>query len=77
MRIYLKCEASELFKRIQADPDSGQARPRLTEHDDGFKEVQSVLREREPVYRAVADKEFDVTHVEPVSAVRYLIDRCL
>lgn len=77
VRIYLRCEPAELYSRIKADPNSSQTRPNLTEHEGGFVEVQRVLREREPVYRSVADKEFDVTHVEPTSAVRYLIDRCL
>lgn len=76
LRIYLKCEPPELYRRIKADPNSAEARPDLTDQG-GFEEVQRVLREREPVYREVADKEFDVTHVNPASAVRYLIDRCL
>ena len=76
-RIYLECDPEELDRRIQADTQSSGTRPPLTEHGGGVEEVRQVLLEREPAYVAVADKVFDVTHVEPRSAARYMIDRCL
>ena len=36
-----------------------------------------MLEKREPTYREVADKEFDVTHTPPEDAVRYIVARCL
>ncbi len=78
VRIYLHCDAEELHRRIQADPRSGAARPNLTNLGGGVEEIRAVLREREAVYREVADKVFDVTHVKPdKSGLRHLIQRCL
>lgn len=61
LRVYLRCEPEELAKRISTDTQTDQTRPNLTEHGGGIKEVQTMLAEREPVYRAVADLEVDVT----------------
>ena len=76
-RIYLFCEPAELFRRISADDHSDKTRPHLTPLGGGLEEIEAVLAERDPVYRAVADKVFDVTHLDPVSACRYLIAKCL
>ncbi|MFW6060687.1 MAG: shikimate kinase [Phycisphaeraceae bacterium] len=76
-RIYLYCKAEELNRRIEADPVSAATRPSLTAHGGGVDEIRAVLAEREPVYRAVADHEFDVTHVTPEEAVRHLLSRYL
>ncbi|MEE9211330.1 MAG: shikimate kinase [Phycisphaeraceae bacterium] len=76
-RIYLFCEPDELFRRISADDHSDKTRPNLTPLGGGLEEIEAVLAERDPVYRAVADKVFDVTHLDPVNACRYLIAKCL
>lgn len=76
-RIYLSCQADELNRRIEADPVSAATRPSLTTHGGGVDEIRAMLEEREPVYRAVADAEFDVTDVTPDEAVRQLILRYL
>ncbi len=76
-RIYLKCEPEELFRRISQDKKSAATRPSLTSHGGGLEEIKEMLAKREPVYEAVADEVFDVTHVEPEAAVRYLIKNCL
>ncbi len=76
-RIYLYCQADELNRRIEADPQSAATRPNLTAHGGGADEVRAMLAEREPVYLAVADHVFDVTHVDPDEAVRHLIARYL
>ena len=77
VRIYLKCEPQVLLQRIEGNSRSSGLRPNLTDLGGGIEQIQTILAQREPVYEAVADKVFDVTHLEPQDAVRYLIDRCL
>ncbi len=76
-RIYLYCQTPELHKRIAADGASSASRPNLTALGGGLEEIEAVVAERDPVYREVADKVFDVTHLNPEDAVRYIIQRCL
>ena len=61
--IYLRCEPAELFRRIQMDPNTGNSRPPLTKQGGGIEEIQAVMAEREPTYRAAAQAELDVTHL--------------
>lgn len=77
VRIYLSCEAKELLRRVRADPQSGATRPNLTAMGGGIEEIEAVLTQRDPVYRAVATHVFDVTHLNIEDAVRHLIKRCL
>ncbi len=80
VRIYLFCETPELARRINADTQSAATRPSLTGKASGaanLDEITQVLALRDPVYRAVADKVFDVTHLPPADAVGHLIQRCL
>jgi len=77
LRIYLHCEPEELFKRINQDPQSDRNRPHLTELGGGIEEIKKVLAEREPIYRSVADKVFEVTHLRLDNSARYLIEKCL
>jgi shikimate kinase len=77
VRIYLACDPKELLRRIEADPHSGATRPNLTAMGGGLAEIEAVLAQRDPVYRAVATHVFDVTHVNVEDAVRHLIKRCL
>jgi len=77
IRIYLFCDPEELYKRISADGQSAAPRPNLTELGGGVAEIKAMLEKREPVYREVADTEFDVTHCDPDDAVRHLTKRCL
>jgi shikimate kinase len=77
-RIYLKCAVPELARRIEADEATAGARPSLTQAAGGAavsasQEIATVLAEREPVYRAVADSEFDVTHCSVDEVVRHLL----
>ncbi len=60
-RIYLYAPAAVLAARIAADPASGGHRPNLTALGGGVAEVEAVLAERDPVYRAVADAVVDVS----------------
>ncbi len=77
VRIYLACDAKVLYQRITGDGQSAATRPALTTLGGGLAEIEAVLAERDPVYRAVADKVFDVTHLAPTDALRHLIARCL
>lgn len=70
--IYLRCEAEELARRIEADPQSAASRPGLTPHGGGIDEVRKLLVEREPIYRSVMTGELDVTHLSPQDAVVYV-----
>lgn len=71
--IYLKCEPKELHRRITADPQSAETRPGLTAIGGTLEEVQALVAEREPLYRAAMTAELDVTHLEPQDAVVYLV----
>ena len=70
--IYLRCEAEELLKRIQADPATAATRPSLTQLAGSIEEVRKLLEEREPIYRSVMTGELDVTHLSPQDAVIYV-----
>jgi shikimate kinase len=70
--VYLRCEAEELHRRIDADPATAAARPNLTELGGGIEEIRRVLAEREPIYRSVMTAELDVTHLSPQDAVVYV-----
>lgn len=76
VRIYLKCDPQELYRRASQDSQSAQTRPSLN-GKTGLEEIQDMLAIREPVYEAVADHVFDVTHTPVDDAVRYVIARCL
>ena len=69
--VYLKCEPQELFKRIQADPNSASHRPNLTPKG-GLEEITTLLAEREPLYRAAMTAELDVTNQSASDAVVYI-----
>lgn len=77
IRIYLKCDADELNRRINGDAQSAGHRPSLTKHGGGIDEINAVLAVRGPVYEEVADKVFDVSHVDIDGAVRHLLEKCV
>ena len=71
--VYLRCEPQELFKRIQADPQTAEARPSLTHLAGSVEEIQTVLARREPIWKAMEAAELDVTHLTPEEAVPYIV----
>ena len=77
VRIYLRCHPDELHRRISEDKKSAATRPNLTKHAGSIDEIKEMLALREPVYEAVANEVFDVTHVTPDNALRHVIKRCL
>ncbi|HMO25500.1 MAG TPA: shikimate kinase [Tepidisphaeraceae bacterium] len=70
-RIYLRCEPSELHRRVIADPSTVAARPQLTSVG-GLAEIEQLMRDREPLYREVITGELDVTNLSPEEAVTWL-----
>lgn len=76
-RIYLRCSAEVLAKRIADDTDTAGMRPHLTGLGGGVEEIRHVLAAREPVYQEVADATFEVTHVNVEEAVGYLLRQYL
>ena len=73
-RIYLSCKPAVLAERIAADTASTAARPSLTgtAAAASVEEITTVLEERDPVYRDLADVTFDVSYVDLAAAVAYL-----
>lgn len=70
--IYLRCDAQELLRRIQADQCTAQMRPSLTALGGGIEEIRQVLTEREPIYRELKHMELDVTRMSPNDAVVHI-----
>src|SRR5690606_28651517 len=70
--IYLKCEPAVLAERIERDPATAAMRPALVSGATSSSEVETLLAEREPIYRQVMHAELDVTHLSPEDATVYL-----
>lgn len=62
--VWLQAPAAILFARIQRDAKAGVVRPDL-KPGGGLSEVELVLAEREPIYRAAATHAIDVTAATP------------
>ncbi|WP_428936814.1 shikimate kinase [Fontivita pretiosa] len=71
-RIYLRCEPQVLLERIRSDPQTAANRPNLTGLGGGIEEIQTLLAQREPLYREVATAELDVTNLSVEDAVVYI-----
>lgn len=74
-RVYLRCEAAELLRRIEADAGTAATRPNLTVVG-GLAEVRLLLAAREPFYRQLMTAELDVTKLsvdEVVAALMRII----
>jgi len=70
--IYLRCEPAELHRRIHADPQTAENRPALTGLGGGIEEIERLLADREPIYRACMTAELDVTNLSPEEATVYI-----
>jgi shikimate kinase len=66
--VYLRSEPRVLLRRIEGDPATSDNRPNLTGLGGGIEEIESVLRVREPIYRAAMSVEIDVTNLSPTQA---------
>ncbi len=71
--IYLRCEPEVLFQHIQADPDTAQNRPALTNRGGDVEEIRKLLTDREPIYRQAMTAELDVTRLTVEEAVVYIV----
>jgi shikimate kinase len=58
--IYLRADAEELHRRIQADPATAAQRPGLTHLGGNAEEIRQLLALREPVYQQVKTMELHV-----------------
>ncbi len=70
--VYLRCDPRELLRRIQADPATSDNRPNLTSLGGGIEEIETLLKQREPIYKAVMSAELDVTRLTPPQAAQRL-----
>lgn len=62
--VWLKAAAPTLAERIAADPSTSARRPNLTNHG-GRTEIEALLAQREPFYRACATLEVDTENRDP------------
>ncbi len=76
VRVYLRCGAAELTRRIAGDGDTAVQRPNLTRGGDAASEVVEVMRVRGPVYEAVADVVVDVEGRSVEEVVAEVVVRC-
>ena len=72
-RIYLHAPAPVLHQRIAGDAASAATRPSLTALGGSLAEIEQVLAQREPVYRAVADAVVDVAALDVDEAVEAVL----
>jgi shikimate kinase len=70
---YLRCQPPELLRRITADEATSDNRPNLTDLGGGLAEIETLLAQREPIYRAAMTAELDVTHLTPSQAVDHIL----
>ncbi len=66
--VYLRCVVEELHRRLAGRTDD---RPSLTGADP-VQETAEVMTAREPVYRSLADHEYDVSTTSPQQAAASL-----
>ncbi len=60
--VLLTADMDTMIQRIQADESSPQQRPKLLEGDI-YEETERLLKERMPVYKAVADFSVDTSNL--------------
>ncbi len=71
-RIYLRCDAAELARRMEAEIAAGHIRPSLTGRSP-VEEIAEVLSRRHPLYHEVATAELDVTHLSTDEALARIV----
>jgi len=62
--VWLKAPAAVLWSRISQDPHTARTRPSLT-GTGGLSEVETVLAQREPIYRETASHTIDTLSLTP------------
>jgi len=63
--VWLKASVETIDQRISDDPTTAARRPNLTNHG-GRTEIEHLLGQREPIYRACATLEVDTEDKSPV-----------
>jgi len=63
--VYLAAQPEILHRRIVDDAATAPNRPRLTQVGGDLEEVRTVLSQRDPTYRALADHVIDVNEATP------------
>lgn len=58
--VWLSADIDTIMNRMKSDPGSAHKRPSLSQ-DDPFKEVQNIMKRREPGYRRSADFIIDTS----------------
>lgn len=64
--VWLRAPAVVLWSRVRNDPETLNNRPNLTSAG-GLPEIEAVLAEREPIYRAVAHHSVDTVSSTPAA----------
>lgn len=62
--VWLRAPAAVLWSRVKQDPHTAKNRPNLTD-GGGLAELEAILAEREPQYRAAANHTIDVVTESP------------
>lgn len=71
--IWLQASPMTLGQRIAADPNTQRQRPALTSLE-GLSEIESLLRQREPVYAQCSDFSIQVDPLAPEQVARIVIE---
>ncbi|MCG8451494.1 MAG: shikimate kinase [Pirellulales bacterium] len=70
--VWLQASAEVIAQRIAADQTTGHRRPNLTNHG-GLTEIQQLLQQREPIYRACATLEVDTDGKAPAEVAEEIV----
>jgi shikimate kinase len=62
--VWLKASAAAIAARLEGDPTTAGRRPNLTNRG-GLHEIEQMLTQREPIYRACATLEVDTEDKDP------------
>lgn len=69
--VWLSVPVAEIRKRMSSDAVSSSQRPALTD-SDALQEVEKLLKEREPLYRAGSHLELNAAHTPPLQLVEQI-----
>ncbi|UCF34494.1 MAG: shikimate kinase [Phycisphaerales bacterium] len=73
MIVYLTATPEELWRRIEVDQATRQARPALTGHS-GLEEIRHVLAERSRLYECAADSIVDTMNKSPRQVAEEILE---
>jgi shikimate kinase len=72
--VWLTADAETLWRRTAADPATSHRRPNLGA--GGLAEIQELMRQREPLYRSVADFTIDTAGRSPEQIAADILALC-